>query len=81
MDNIQKKADAVILEIQRNELKLEKPKDKLVEEKFRLQKTERKDERQKANARRDLASKKGTFVRGLGSEDDYGERGPSPRTS
>ena len=45
MDNIQKKADAVILEIQRNEEKLEKLRDKLVGEKFRLEKTERKDEK------------------------------------
>ena len=42
MDNIQKKADAVILEIRRNEQKLEKLGDNLVEEKFRLQKIERK---------------------------------------
>ena len=46
MDNIQRKADAVILEIQRNEQKLQKLKDKLVGEKFRLHKTERKDEKQ-----------------------------------
>ena len=42
MDNVQKKADAVILEIRRNEQKLEKLGENLVEEKSRLQKTERK---------------------------------------
>ena len=42
MDNVQKKADAVILEIRRNEQKLEKLGDNLVGEKSRLQKTERK---------------------------------------
>ena len=45
MDNIQKKADAFILEIQRNKEKLEKLKDKVVGKKFRLEKRERKDEK------------------------------------
>ena len=49
MDNIQKKADAVIIEIRRNEQKLEKLEDNLVEEKFRLQKIERKGMNEKLN--------------------------------
>ena len=45
---IQKKADAAILEIKRNQQKLAKLGDNLVREKFLLQKTERKDEQLKS---------------------------------
>lgn len=47
MDNIQKKADAVILEIRRNEHKLKKLTDNILRENFRLQETERKGTNEK----------------------------------